>query len=463
MSVLDALQYASETVSKPRRAVTGVLSGLTGGPWGGGLLNLLPFSDTLGITNPQEDVEGRQLLEQWGALDPNQAGLDAGDVGGFLFEEALDPVNYAGGFLLKKLLGIGSKVAMEAPKLAEQGTEAGRAAEALLSQIRNEDEAVRWLTEPEASDLVSLEAMPWRQRYQEWLGKHALKSPEGNPLPLYHGTSGQFEEFDPTKFGTGFGGNWRGKGAYLTDDPVVASRYATESKMPFGLAEDPAQWHPNVRMHHAIGEKVLDTSAPLDASTIQMLRAELGPRSPAYLRTVSESPEELVRLSNAEYRRASDIRIAIEKETGWLYDDVINSDQMSIRYGKELDEIDRLEHNAHELMEDFRAAKFGGGVPPEAPYNIEELLKRIEYVHPEFLSSAATNAGYDAIRYPGGAVTRSRPHNAFVVPDVRNVVPRHPTPSQFDRIREQFKGTPKELWGLLIGSGLIGSALTGDE
>lgn len=96
-SAMGGLQYVGETLDKGGRAVRGSLSGLTGGDWGGGLLNLVPFSDTMGLTDPAQGVGGRDLLEQWGAVAPNQPGFfnsipdAAGDVAGLAAEVALDP------------------------------------------------------------------------------------------------------------------------------------------------------------------------------------------------------------------------------------------------------------------------------------------------------------------------------------------------------------------------------------
>lgn len=103
--LMGVVGWLGESAAKGQRAVTGTISGVGGGKWGGGLLNLIPFSDTMGITDPRDSVSGRDLLEQWGALEPNQEGLDAGDVGGYFLEEALDPLNWAGGFLAKRLFG----------------------------------------------------------------------------------------------------------------------------------------------------------------------------------------------------------------------------------------------------------------------------------------------------------------------------------------------------------------------
>src|SRR5690606_20141832 len=60
---MGGLQFAAQTLDKPGAAVRGLLAGEPGQ-----LLNLLPFSDTLGITDPSERVYGRDLLEQAGAV-----------------------------------------------------------------------------------------------------------------------------------------------------------------------------------------------------------------------------------------------------------------------------------------------------------------------------------------------------------------------------------------------------------
>lgn len=94
-AVISGLSYLGGAIDKPGAAVRGVLSGLSGGAWGGGLLNLIPFSGATGITDPQKRVYGRDLLERWGMLAPNRPGLDIGDVLGAGVEIPLDPVAWA--------------------------------------------------------------------------------------------------------------------------------------------------------------------------------------------------------------------------------------------------------------------------------------------------------------------------------------------------------------------------------
>lgn len=96
---VGGLQWIGETLDKTLggRAIRGALGGRPEE-----LLSVLPFSDTLGITDPKNAVSGRDLLDQYGITQQNREGFhpiddptDAiGDVGGFLAEIALDPGTY---------------------------------------------------------------------------------------------------------------------------------------------------------------------------------------------------------------------------------------------------------------------------------------------------------------------------------------------------------------------------------
>lgn len=86
---LSALGYVGETLDKPGAAVRGLLAGRPDQ-----LLNLIPFSDMMGLTDPSQRVSGRDLLEQYGLLSANTPGLDVGDAAGFGAEVLLDPLTY---------------------------------------------------------------------------------------------------------------------------------------------------------------------------------------------------------------------------------------------------------------------------------------------------------------------------------------------------------------------------------
>jgi hypothetical protein len=103
---LGLLQYVGETLDKPGRATRGLLTGNYGE-----LANLIPFSDAMGLTNPEQSVSGRDMLEKWGALGPNEVGvLDRGDVAGLAAEMAFDPTAF---------LSLGGKALTTAGKAAK--------------------------------------------------------------------------------------------------------------------------------------------------------------------------------------------------------------------------------------------------------------------------------------------------------------------------------------------------------
>lgn len=120
-SGIGGLQYIGETLDKPGRAVRGLLGGKPSE-----LANLIPFSDTMGLTDPSKSVSGRDLLEQGGLLDKNTPGLDWGDVAGFGAEVLTDPTSFitgagkalTGAGKVAKAVGISTKGAAKYRTLA---------------------------------------------------------------------------------------------------------------------------------------------------------------------------------------------------------------------------------------------------------------------------------------------------------------------------------------------------------
>src|SRR5690606_20823712 len=77
----SGLHYVGTTLHTPSRAVWGTLEGLPSGDWSSGApLNLLPFSDTLGLSDPDKGVEASQFLENRGVLPENKPGFDWMDI-----------------------------------------------------------------------------------------------------------------------------------------------------------------------------------------------------------------------------------------------------------------------------------------------------------------------------------------------------------------------------------------------
>lgn len=154
-SILGGVEYIGSTLDKPGAAVRGVVHGLTdvaqgeaNPDFGGGLLNLIPFSDTMGITNREERVSGRDVLENVGLAAPNKPGLGlnsinptewdwqnlGGDVAGFGAEVVMDPHTWITGPLGTILKGAGA--AEKATPVAKAVAEAAARGEELpLSEL----------------------------------------------------------------------------------------------------------------------------------------------------------------------------------------------------------------------------------------------------------------------------------------------------------------------------------------
>lgn len=119
-TVLTPLAWLAQTIDKPGRAIRGLLAGQPSE-----LLNLVPFSDTLGITDPNQSVTGRDLLRKMGMAD--QEDTWGNFFGGLGTEILLDPLN---------ALSLGTKSALTATgrELAKAGTLGKTAAERLATK-----------------------------------------------------------------------------------------------------------------------------------------------------------------------------------------------------------------------------------------------------------------------------------------------------------------------------------------
>jgi hypothetical protein len=105
-SLLDALGYVGDSLNKPGRAVRGLLGGRPDE-----LAAAVPFSDSLGLTDPAREVRGSDLLRQLGA----GTGSDLGDSAlGLGVDVATDPLTYLGVGLGRRLGGAATKAAAAA-------------------------------------------------------------------------------------------------------------------------------------------------------------------------------------------------------------------------------------------------------------------------------------------------------------------------------------------------------------
>lgn len=62
--------------------------------------------------------------------------------------------------------------------------------------------------------------------FKRWFKGSQVINADGKPLMVYHGTRGDFSEFDPLRTGTASDAGWYGSGFYFTPDPTTASTYA---------------------------------------------------------------------------------------------------------------------------------------------------------------------------------------------------------------------------------------------
>lgn len=88
--MLSGVQFLAETLGKPARALFGTLAGKPEE-----LLNLIPFSDTLGITDPNQAVGGRDLMREYGLVGPEDNWGNF--LGGLALDVAADPLGFVKG------------------------------------------------------------------------------------------------------------------------------------------------------------------------------------------------------------------------------------------------------------------------------------------------------------------------------------------------------------------------------
>lgn len=537
--LLAALGYVGETLDKPGAAVRGVLSGRPEQ-----LLNLIPFSDTLGITDPTQRVGGRQLLEEYGMLGENTPGLDWGDVGGFLAEEALDPVNLIpGGFFAKRGVGMLSQLdeggsllsklargtaSPSAPLLRWSDDVEGRLPGLMDQEVAEID--MDWLFEKnrldsvlpqyqtgprdtvlppdEVGDLLErhralqLERRYGAQgtpvepaelellyrklhgrrldRYRNWLGQHAELGPDGQPLKLYHGTGGVFDEFSAKKFGEGAGGNYRGTGVYLTDNPNVASSYANQAS-PHSL-DDLFTDRPlddinpiNVRFHHVLGpvadettygglESILRTAS----DALPEMKNPWEPDAEAWRRSglMDDYAHEAQMLRLEASAREGDALKAIHATPRTV-------DSMGWRSGPPPELLAQLE--AEERAFDVaNAAKYAADnawrvSPPQSDHVIgmieDTLLDRMGKPSNVDPNLGDALPGFTGIRHQGGMIFGGPRHKAYAMFSPESVLPVNPSMPMLQMLAERFKDpqTGALPFSLLAALGAGGAAAYGGQ
>ena len=100
---LSGLSYMASVFSKPGRAVRGAIDATTGGGHPSEALAFLPFSDSLGITDPGNAVEGVNLTDKMGLTDKKNDSWGRWGAG-LAVDLATDPLSYIGGLGIKNSL-----------------------------------------------------------------------------------------------------------------------------------------------------------------------------------------------------------------------------------------------------------------------------------------------------------------------------------------------------------------------
>lgn len=178
---LSTLGYIGGTLDKlfGGRAIRGLLGGEARE-----LLSIIPGSDTIGLTRPEDAVSGSDLVENLGLTNtPNQ--LDLADVLGFGAEVALDPATYLT-LGTSAALSSGGKVAKAAGVLPK--TRLGRLTGSLDDVIKNASPEVLADLERAAGGAPELAAL---NQAEPLSGLAAYGLPFGTKTPFATGETAQ--------------------------------------------------------------------------------------------------------------------------------------------------------------------------------------------------------------------------------------------------------------------------------
>lgn len=502
--LLDALAYAGETLDKPGAAVRGLAAGRPDQ-----LLNLVPFSDAIGLTDPSQRVSGRDLLQQYGMLGENTPGLDFGDVAGFAVEEGLDPVNWIpGGFVAKRIL----KHTGELPTLTRmfgKTAPVGRWGDDLAGwEAKLADQEVDEIYQDWLFDKRRLESIPpayqfpssgsvftpeevgglmtdynarayqrrfgaagepvgpeeleplYRAlhgkrlgRYRDWLQQNAVLDETGQPAKLYHGTGNAFEDFDPEMFGLGSGGNLAGTGVYLSNNPRVSSDYAMSAWRKGGLFNDPPA---NVRMQHAIGP-VADVTTPVGIEATHGL-----------VRKPLPGPDWNI-TANADEMYRSKLLYDLENEHQNLFPDVDATDVQLFGYESNPNTTGMMPiwQDSSQVLNRMVMGDMRKRIPDNGIDYLQEMQRWLEdYYFDSPVSLGSAMPGVTGIKHPGGLATGGQhTYDAYVMFDPKNVVPVNPSPGMLQILAERFKdpATGALPFSMLAALGLGGAMSQGGQ
>ena len=305
-ALLDALQFAGNVLDTPGSIARGLLAGD-------------PSRAMHGILDPSQRVSGRDMLESWGALAPNQEGLDLGDALGFGAEMLTDPLNWLGGVGALKALRSPVRRTMSAP---------GVMADDIAKLTRVVDDA-------------------------------------GDPLRVFHGTGRDFGAFD---MGKADPAALFGKGFYATTDPEIAATYATARS---DVLPESVRSIDNTLEHLA---KVVDPEGPYQrlGRTFDNFYTARYPDAPAdvpgmmdYLKAQRDSmiPRPVIRTHRLDIRNPFDAeamyRVSDLPAAGWME----GTPKDAVIPGRDFFQMSRSRENARRALQEagFDGLKYQGG------------------------------------------------------------------------------------------------------
>lgn len=167
-SLLSALGYAGEAIDKPGRAVRGLLSGRPDEA-----AAIIPFSDSLGLTDKSRSASGKDLLNALGVDVGDGLG---GDVAGFAAEVATDPLTLLGAGVGARLGGAAERAAVAAGP--RYGTTADDLRKMLAGSLTGDMVESKILGSPNSKRLLS-EINPESQLIGNGVEALAFKEPNG--------------------------------------------------------------------------------------------------------------------------------------------------------------------------------------------------------------------------------------------------------------------------------------------
>lgn len=437
-ALLDALGYLGQTLDKPGASVRGLLAGRPGQ-----LANLVPFSDTFGLTDPSQRTSGRDLLEAYGAVGQNQEGLDLGDVAGFGAELATDPLNWLGA--------------------------AGLARTGMAAKSAKANNVLR-------DALLAKGAMP-----EEIAGLTKVVDEAGNPIRTYHGTGRVFDAYNIDKMDPG---SLYGPGIYTTVNPEVASEYAVNKAGPIDyfvtpgreqdalafIKQDPvvyAGWAKGLtdqqaleRAAAAYGEKLysgeadslpevarelfgfaptkpnvrmqyMDVRNPFDIDAAH----EVAALPPPLNKKGFNAREALLASKDANYMALNDQLASHQANVGDLWDSI--RDAQARGYSEQAQRLQvkalQAEIRRKEIEATLRRMEEEAAPPPGWTQTGDQIFQTLAGSGDK---AAAFNkikeAGYDALTHVGGNRTGTVPHHVWIATDPSQIYAPFLAPAQKD-------------------------------